>query len=308
MISAARSRIRWKHFLPWIFLSVMGISWGLSFSLGKIAVESGGAPLGIALFQAMFSAIILLVITLVRRKPILELREHLGLITIIGVLGSVLPGSLFYYSASHVQAGVLSITIALIPLMTYGASVPLGMEKFSVKRFAGLLCGIVAIALIALPQNSLPDRAAIPWILLACVSSLSYSGENLVLAARSVTRIGPIRMSMGMNVMASLMLFPIASWNDSLLVFSYPFGSLEYSVIGLSLISVVAYTMFVMSVGMFGPVFASQTGYIVTLSGVFWGMYIFDETHSYWVWMALGLMMIGLTLVTPRNSEETDTA
>jgi len=286
----------------------MGVSWGLSFSLGKIAVESGGAPLGIALFQAMFSAIILLVITLVRRKPILELREHLGLITIIGVLGSVLPGSLFYYSASHVQAGVLSITIALIPLMTYGASVPLGMEKFSVKRFAGLLCGIVAIALIALPQNSLPDRAAIPWILLACVSSLSYSGENLVLAARSVTRIGPIRMSMGMNMMASLMLFPIASWNDSLLVFSYPFGSMEYSVIGLSLISVVAYTMFVMSVGMFGPVFASQTGYLVTLSGVFWGMYIFDETHSYWVWMALGLMMIGLTLVTPQNSEETDTA
>ena len=300
--------MRWKHFLPWIFLLVMGISWGLSFSLGKIAVESGGAPLGIALFQAMFSAIILLAITLARRKPILELREHLGLIAIIGVLGSVLPGSLFYYSASHVQAGVLSITIALIPLMTYGASVPLGMEKFSVKRFAGLFCGIVAIALIALPQNSLPDRAAIPWILLACVSSLSYSGENLVLAARSVTRIGPIRMSMGMNVMASLMLFPIASWNDSLLVFSYPFGSMEYSVIGLSLISVVAYTMFVMSVGMFGPVFASQTGYIVTLSGVFWGMYIFDETHSYWVWLALGLMMIGLTLVTPRNSEETDTA
>ena len=286
----------------------MGISWGLSFSLGKIAVESGGAPLGIALFQAMFSAIILLAITLARRKPILELREHLGLIAIIGVLGSVLPGSLFYYSASHVQAGVLSITIALIPLMTYGASVPLGMEKFSVKRFAGLFCGIVAIALIALPQNSLPDRAAIPWILLACVSSLSYSGENLVLAARSVTRIGPIRMSMGMNVMASLMLFPIASWNDSLLVFSYPFGSMEYAVIGLSLISVVAYTMFVMSVGMFGPVFASQTGYIVTLSGVFWGMYIFDETHSYWVWLALGLMMIGLTLVTPQNSEETDTA
>ena len=306
MISAARSSMGWKHFLTWIFLSVMGISWGLSFSLGKIAVESGGAPLGIALFQAMFAATILFAITLFRRKPILELREHLGLITIIGILGSVLPGSLFYYSASHVQAGVLSITIALIPLMTYGASVPLGMEKFSSKRFAGLLCGIVAIALIALPQNSLPDRAAIPWILLACVSSLCYTGENLVLAAQSVTRIGPIRMSMGMNVMASLMLFPIASWNDSLLVFSYPFGSMEYSVIGLSLISVVAYTMFVMSVGMFGPVFASQTGYIVTLSGVFWGMYIFGETHSYWVWLALGLMMIGLALVTPRTSEQAD--
>jgi len=300
----ARSSIRWKPLLPWVFLTIMGVSWGLSFSLGKIAVESGGAPLGIALFQALFSATVLLVVSMVRRKPVLELRNHLGLITIIGILGAVLPGSLFYYSAPHVQAGVLSITIALIPLMTYGASVPLGMERFSIKRSTGLICGIAAIALIALPQNSLPDRAAIPWILLACVSSLSYSGENLVLAARAVSRIGPIRMSLGMNVMAALMLLPLASWNDSLLVFNFPFGNMEYAVIGLSLISVVAYTMFVMSVGMFGPVFASQTGYIVTLSGVFWGMYIFGETHSWWVWLALGLMMVGLALVTPRQVDD----
>jgi len=284
----------------------MGVSWGLSFSLGKIAVESGGAPLGIALFQAMFSGSILFVVTLIRRKSFLELKNHLGLIAIIGVLGAVLPGSLFYYAAPHVQAGVLSITIALIPLITYGASVPLGMERFSIKRFTGLVFGIFAIALIALPQDSLPDRAAIPWILLACISSLSYAGENLVLAARTVSRIGPIRMSMGMNIMAALMLFPLASWNDSLLVFSFPFGRMEYAVLGLSMISVVAYTMFVMSVGMFGPVFASQTGYLVTLSGVFWGMYIFGETHSWWVWLALIMMMAGLALVTPRSREKAD--
>ena len=46
---------------------------------------------------------------------------------------------------------------------------------------------------------------------------------------------------------------------------------MDYAVIGLGLITVVAYTMFVMSVH-FGPVFASQVGYLVTLTGVFWGI------------------------------------
>ena len=51
-----------------------------------------------------------------------------------------------------------------------------------------------------------------------------------------------------------------------------------------------------------GPVFASQTAYVVTLSGVLWGMAIFSEAHSLWIWLSLLLMMVGLTLVRPRKA------
>ena len=73
--------------------------------------------------------------------------------------------------------------------------------------------------------------------------------------------------------------------------------------IGLGIITVVAYTMFVMSVALFGSVFASQVGYLVTLTGVFWGILIFDESHSVWVWLSLLSMIIGLALVTPRRAK-----
>jgi drug/metabolite transporter (DMT)-like permease len=52
-----------------------------------------------------------------------------------------------------------------------------------------------------------------------------------------------------------------------------------------------------------GPVFASQTAYVVTLSGVLWGIMIFDDEHSLWVWLSLGVMMLALTLVTPRKDK-----
>jgi len=51
-----------------------------------------------------------------------------------------------------------------------------------------------------------------------------------------------------------------------------------------------------------GAVFASMSGYVITLSGVYWGMAFFDESHSSWVWAALLLMLAGMAFVTPRDT------
>lgn len=288
-------------YLPWVFLGLMGAMWGLSFSLGKIAVDAGIKPFGISQFQATVSGLILLVITLIRRKPLGELKDKFGFILVIAILGAAVPGVLFYLAAGHVQAGVLAITVALIPLLTYGASIPLRIEAFNKIRFLGLVFGVVAILFIALPENSLPDRAALPWILLACVSSVCYALENIILGFKSAVTIGAIRMSMGMNLLAGVLLLPFTIYTDSLYIPALPLEMGDLAVFGLAIISVVAYTMFVMSVAKFGAVFASQTGYLVTLAGVLWGILIFGESHSVWVWFSLVCMIIGLALVNPKK-------
>lgn len=281
----------------------MGLAWGLSFSLGKIAVHNGIAPFGINQFQITVAGIALLIITLVRRKPIMELRHSFWLLLVIAILGAAVPGVLFYYASAHVQAGILAITIALIPLMTYGASIPLGIDTFSRLRFAGLILGVAAILFIAVPEDSLPDRAALPWIMLACVASLCYAAENIVLGFQKAVLIGPIRLAMAMNLIAAILLLPITIATDSVFIPTWPLDSGELAVIVLSLITLVIYTLFVMSVAKFGAVFASQTGYIVTLAGVFWGILIFNEQHSSWVWLSLILMLLGLAFVLPRRNE-----
>lgn len=282
----------------------MGVAWGLSFSLGKIAVESGIAPFGISQFQVTISGVILLIFTVMRKKPIVELKNYLGFITIIALLGAAIPGVLFYIAAPHVQAGVLAITVALIPLITYGLSIPLRIEKFSKLRFMGLVFGIIAILAIALPENSLPNKAAVPWIMLACLSAVCYALENIILSFKPALSIGPIRLSMAMNLVAAVILLPITLLSGSLYIPQLPLGAGDYATIGLALTSVVAYTMFVLSVAKYGAVFASQTGYLVTLAGVFWGMLIFSESHSLWVWFALASIIIGLALVTPKDNAD----
>lgn len=295
------TRAALKKALPWAFLLVMGTAWGLSFSLGKIAVENGAKPFGVAQFQAMFAGIVLLFISVIRKKSIQHMKDKLGFIFCVAMLGAAIPTVLFYCAAPHVPAGVLSITVALIPLMTYGFSIPLKLEKFSVVRVAGLIFGVIAIFLIALPENSLPDPAALPWILIACISALCYAVENIILGCKSALTIGPMRLAMGMNLMAAAALLPITILTDSFFSPSFPLQNVDYAVIGLGLITVVAYTMFVLSVALFGSVFSSQVGYVVTLTGVFWGMFIFGESPSLWIWLSLCAMIIGLVLVTPRK-------
>ena len=149
--------------LPWAFLLFMGTAWGLSFSLGKMAVENGAVPFGVSQFQFMVAGVALLLITLIRRKPIAMLKDKLGFIFIVAILGGAIPSVLFYFAAPHVPAGVLSITVALIPLMTYGFSIPMKLERFSVIRFLGLAFGVLAICLSScqkaacLIQRLIPD-------------------------------------------------------------------------------------------------------------------------------------------------------
>ena len=290
-----------KKIMPWAFLLSMGTAWGLSFSLAKIAVENGAKPFGIAQFQMMLAGIALLVITLIRRKSIRNIVDKLGFIFVVAMLGAAIPSVLFYFAAQQAPAGVISITVALIPIMTYAFSLPLQLESFSVTRSVGLIFGIIAICFIALPQNSLPNREALPWVLIACLSSICYAVENIILSFKSAVTVGPIRLAMGMNLIAAITLFPISLLTNSLFVPSLPPSTVDFAVIGLGAITAVTYTMFVISVAKFGSVFSSQVGYLVTLTGVFWGILIFDESHSIWIWLSLGTMICGLALVNPRK-------
>jgi drug/metabolite transporter (DMT)-like permease len=289
---------------PWGCIFFAGIAWGLSFSLSKIVVEAGFEPLGITLFQAFIAAISLYIVCLLRRRPLRVIITNIRLVVAIALLHSVLPGPIIFISIDHLQAGIVTIIIALVPMMTYGISIPFGIEKFNRIRIMGLVMGMVAILLILLPENSLPDRAAVPWILFVMLAALCYAFEGIVLSLRSAATVGPVRLAMGANACAVLMLTPFVYWTDTFAWPGFAVSVTNLSLVGLGVISALALTTFMHAVSQYGPIFATQTGYIVTISGVFWGMAIFGDVHSFWIWGALATMIIGLGLVQPNKAQQ----
>ena len=294
---------RFRFLLPWLALLFMGAAWGLSFSFGRIATSVGGQPFGITFWQCIVCGGILLTYTLLRGRPMPLDGRHLRIYLYVALLGASIPNSLYYFAAPHVDAGVLSITVTLIPMVTYAVALALGSEVRSLVRVSGVICGAIAILMLVLPENSLPSRDAIPWLLLACLSAVCYALENIYLSRPGQQDIGPVRTACGMNLMAAALVLPVGLATGQFFIPTFPFGTLEWTIIGLGMINAVAYTTLIAVIGMAGPVFASQTGYVVTLAGVFWGMALFGEQHSPWVWASLVTMMVGMSLVSPRQEK-----
>jgi drug/metabolite transporter (DMT)-like permease len=285
----------------WLILFLMGVAWGLSFSLAKIAAEGGGHPLGITLWQAMLGALFLSAVTLGQGRVVSFKGNLPQLYVICALLGTVVPGVIFYAAARHVPAGVLSISVTLVPILTVFLAVILRVERLALSRVAGVLCGMAAVILLVGPEESLPSAAAVPWVLLACLASACYAVENLVIALRMPESANPFMVACGMHLVATVVLLPLVLATDSFVTLAWPWDRVAWSIVGLSALNAFAYSLFIYLVHRAGPVFASQVAYVVTLSGVIWGMAIFGEAHSAWVWLSLVVMLAGLAMVTPRR-------
>lgn len=298
-----------KTAIMYIMAFGSGMIWGITFSLARIATEAGKAPLGLAWWQAFGGGIVLLIYSILKS----EFRRHrprLGQMLFVGTCGNVIPGTLLFYAAIYVPAGVLAITIAIVPMLTYASGTALSLERFSWRRLAGVLLGFVAILLIMLPDGVKGLEAAQSgtlltdtrfWIAASLFACCFYTLENLFVESRVSAEISiPVLLSGGMLVAAALLL-PLVLLNKDFVTISLPLDKVDGSIIAMMFVSAVAYLMYLMLIKMAGAIFASMSGYVVTLAGVFWGIIIFSETHSPLIWAALALMLVGMALVTPRS-------
>ena len=191
--------------------------------------------------------------------------------------------------------------MTLVPIFTYAITIPFGFEKPEFKRILGLVFGTLAILLIVIPENSLPEPEAVPWILLSCLGSAFYSLEGIVIATKMPEKLNPIGVACVGNFLAVIFLLPLLYSSGQQMSLNWPPDTAGLAIFGISFISAIAYTLYIYVIKITGPLFASQSAYVVTLAGVFWGMAIFEEEHSVWVWASLLSMMVGLALVTPRR-------
>jgi drug/metabolite transporter (DMT)-like permease len=52
-----------------------------------------------------------------------------------------------------------------------------------------------------------------------------------------------------------------------------------------------------------GATFAAQVSYFVTLFGVAWSVLLLNETLTIYLFIALGFMLLGMALVTPKKTD-----
>lgn len=288
--------------VPLGMILLLGGMWGLAFSFSKMAANGGVHAVAYTFWQGLGGGLIVAVACWIRGMRIPLGREWLRYYFIIGLVGIALPNVNLVAAIAHLPAGVMVLTIPFVPLITYAIAIGLKMERFSMLRFAGVMCGLAGVALIVLPKASLPDPDAAPWFLLALATPALYAINNVLAARLRPPDTRSLPLAAGMLLAAAIMLTPAVFLMDVLYLPSLPVGEAEIGIAGQIIISSIAYLMFFEVLRLAGPVFMSFTGYIVTLAGIAWGILLFGESHSPWIWGAACLIFTGLALVNLRRS------
>ncbi len=282
------------------FLLLLGAGWGATQTLSKIAVSSGHQPMGLIFWQLLIGAVLLGAIQIWRGRRLSTHRRAFALYLIIALVGTLLPNSASYAAAVHLPAGILSITIALVPMMAFPLALALGVDRFGWARLAGLGLGMTGVVLIALPEASLPDPAMVAWLPLALVAPFFYAVEGNYVAKWGTAGCGAIEVLLGASIVGAMIALPLALASGQWINPAAGIGAPEAALATSSVIHALAYAGYVWLIGRAGAVFAAQVAYVVTGTGVLWAMGLLGETYSGWVWLALAALMAGLFLVQPR--------
>ena len=291
----ARQRV-----VGYALLLFMGLIWGLALSLSKLAALNGGHPIGLALWQVSVAGTMLMIAAIVSGKAPPFRKDVLKFNMVCGVTGVAFPAIAIFWASLKLPAGIVAISFASMPLFTYLLSVMFGLERGTTRRLAGVFLGLAAITLLVAPQDALPSPDLAPWVLLAIAASVSMSIENFVAGGYRPEGVSSLQLSCGRQYGAALFLAPLALVTGTSIVLMGEWGLLQWAATTTGIISGVAYTCLLHVIKTSGPVFASQAAYVITLAGVGWGMIIFSETHSIYIWLALALTLVAIGMVTPR--------
>jgi drug/metabolite transporter (DMT)-like permease len=278
----------------------MGAGWGLCVPLGKIAVSGGYPAMGLVFWESVILMVFLGTVCLLRRKPIVLRRSAWRIYAIVAFLGTVLPGWAYYTSAFHLPAGVLSILMSTVPMISFPIALLLGNDSFRLIRLGGLAFGLAGILLLIGPEASLPDPAMALFIPLALIAPVCYACEGNFVARWGTDGLDAIQVVAGAAVLSTVVMFPVALLSGQWIDPRPPWGMADAALVAGSLTHAVVYCVYVWLVGRAGSVFTAQTSYLVTAFGVIWSITLLSEVYSSFIWGAMALMLMGIFLVQPR--------
>ena len=291
-------------FVPFLVLLAMGVGWGLTLPLAKIAVSTGHEPYGLIFWQLVVVVMVLGPFSLLRpSRPRIKLdRRHVALFVTVALTGAILPDVFFYMGAAELPGGVLSIAAATAPMFALPIALLLGKDTCSEVRIGGLALGMGGILLMVGPEASLPDPGMAFFVLLVLLAPALYATEGNIVAKFGTFGLDPMQTIVGASTLGMVFALPLAFLTDQWVDPFANFGAAEIALIIAAALHAVVYATYVWLVGQAGPVFAVQVSFLVTLFGVFWARALLAEAYPPAVWMALGLMLVGMYLVQPRKA------
>lgn len=273
-------------------LLILAAIWGASFLFMRIVAPVLGALWTAEIRVALAGTAMLLFMVFTQRA--MRFRAHWRQYLVLGTFNSALPFALFSYAALTLPAGYSAILNATSPL--WGALVGAAVlgETLTVRKMAGLACGIVGVAFLV----RLGPAQFSPQLLLAALACVSAALCYAIAGAYSKKQsagIAPPMMATGSQLGAALVLLPFLPLSPVRGEVT-PFVMMIATLLAL-LCSAVAYFIYFRLLADVGPTKALTVTFLIPLFALLWGALFLQEAISMSTLVGCAMVVLATWLV-----------
>ena len=282
-----------------IIFFTLSFMWSLSFIFYRVGVPEFGS-LAFASLRVVFAGLTMLIFVLMNPKNRQGIRENYKVLTLVGLLSAAIPFVLFSFSAQSVNAGVLAVINASVPMMRGFIASTFFNDKLSKKQTLGLIIGGVGVVILMSErlfseQGQVADLSErllpLGYALLACIGYAT--GANIT--KNYLDDLSPIAITAGSLIIASMVMFPIA-------VYEFPYGksiSLKawLSVICIGIFSTAIALIFMNRlIKSIGAMRATSITLVIPIFAIFFGYVLLGEALDIGAILGSVVILVGTYL------------
>jgi drug/metabolite transporter (DMT)-like permease len=277
-------------------LLAVGALLGLATNLAKVAQAEGTAATAFLAWSCLIGAGLLAagnrLAGRTRPRGDARYREY---VLVAAVLTVAAPNLLLFTAAPRVGAGFAVVTVAFPPLLTYAGALLLGLERYALRRAAGVAVAILGALVVAAGKMAAPD-APVGWVLAVLAVPVLLAAGNLYRTVRWPPGASTEDVAPGMLATSALLVFAFATLAGApLLPSTTPTG------LGLTALQggifAVFYRLYFVVQRRGGPVFLSLLGSVAAVVGVPVAVLVLGESWPAGIAPAGLLVAAGIALL-----------
>lgn len=272
-----------------------GILVGSIFVIGKLLMSQGLSPVAVSFFQVVGAASVIVTLVTVRgtRLPTdpASLR-FFGIAALIAVSASALVGN---WVLARIPAGIFTVVVTLSPLFTslFQALVQRKLPARNALMGTGL--GLLGVSLVLLPRAQAVDSEQGLALAVALAVPVLLAAGNVYRSRYWPTGMDAPTSTAGTMAVQALMLVPLFFSSDAMA--SLPRAITMWPLVLLMIAITVAANVSAAALQRIADSVAySQIGYVIALTGVVAGAWLFGESLGWILLPALVLVFSGVLL------------
>jgi drug/metabolite transporter (DMT)-like permease len=287
----------------WFLLALLSLLWGGSFTFNEVILREL-QPFTMVFSRSIIAAGILWVIVYVTGKKMPKTPEVWGSFMVMGILNNLVPFSLIVWGQSHIDSGLASILNATTPLFSVVLAHFLTKEeKITINRLAGVLMGLIGVAILVGPEalRGMQAQGLAQIAILAASCSYALAG----IFGHRFQRMDPIIPATGMLTCTGILVLPLVLFIDK--PQSLGFATLTWgSLLGQAILSTaIAYLIYFRILKTAGATNALLVTLLIPISALLLGLLVLGEAVGWALFAGMGLIFLGLILVDGRLMRST---